>query len=322
MRKILALLTVLALCLSSAAFAELSPGPDDWTTEITVHFATVEEGRQLMRERTAFHNQINEYALEFFLQRKGGTLEEYIDFSADQVRAFTPEEEERITEALGWLCGLLEEHHLRVPKLGPVIFVKTTCQEVSGASGYTSGGAVFINESKLSPDNYPEENFRLLIVHELSHCFSRNSREYREGLYSLVSFTIADHEFDLPEEVRSRFIANPDVEHHDNYATFTIGGEKKDCLLAFMSDAVFENPGDSFCTGMYTAVVALDGSGIYRVDEVDDFLEIVGRNTDYVEDPEELMATNVAFALTSLEKGYEEYKSPEILEKIIAFLSR
>ena len=57
----------------------------------------------------------------------------------------------------------------------------------------------------------------------------------------------------------------------DSYATFTIGGEKKDCFLAFMSDAVFENPGDTFIQGMYSAVVPLDGSGVCRTDDVEDF---------------------------------------------------
>ena len=63
MRKILALLLAFALLTGCAALAEPAPAPDGWTTEITAHFATVEEGRQLMRDRTFFHNQINEYAL-------------------------------------------------------------------------------------------------------------------------------------------------------------------------------------------------------------------------------------------------------------------
>lgn len=322
MRKILALLLVLALLTGCAALAEPAPAPDGWTTEITAHFATVEEGRQLMRDRTFFHNQINEYALEFFLQRKGGTLEEYIEYSEDQVQAFTPEEEERINEALSWLHDLLEDHHLRVPDIGPVTFVKTTCMEALGTAGYTTGGTVFLHGIALSPDIYSDQAFRTLLVHELSHCFSRKSPEYRRGLYSLVGFTVADHEFDLPDEIRNRFIANPDVERHDSYATFTIGGEKKDCFLAFMSDAVFENPGDTFIMGMYSAVVPLDGSGVCRTDDVEDFWETVGRNTAYVEDPEELMATNVAYALVSLEQGYESYQTPELLEKIIAFLGK
>lgn len=325
MKKFLSLLTALILLAGcAAAFAEQDPGPavDGWTTRITARYATVEEGQQLMRERNLFHNQINDYALDFFLQRKGGTLEEYIEYSAEQVLPFTPEEEQRLNDTLEWLHNLLEKHGLRVPDPGPITFVKTTGREALGSGGYTSGGAIFLRDLVLSPEHYPDEMLHNIVVHELSHCFSRCSPEYRKGLYSLVSFTVTDHEFEMPEEIRSRFFANPDVEHHDSYATFTINGEKKDCYLVFLSDSVFENPGDTFFEGMYSGVIPTDGSGVYRVEDVEDFWDIVGRNTNYVEDPEELMASNVAFALVSLEEGYEKYQSPELLDAIIRFLTR
>ena len=71
---------------------------------------------------------------------------------------------------------------------------------------------------------------------------------------------------------------------------------------------------------MYSGIVPLDGSEIYRADEVEDFWDIVGRNTDYIEDPEEVMATNLAFAITHLDDGYESFPSPEILDGIIEYL--
>ena len=112
------------------------------------------------------------------------------------------------------------------------------------------------------------------------------------------------------------------MEHHNSYASFTIDGEKKDCYLVFLTDSAFEKAGDSFFDGMYSGVVPLDGSRVYRVDEVDDFWDVVGRNTDYAEDPEELMASNVSFALTHLDDGYKAYRSPDILEGIIDYLTK
>ena len=131
---------------------------------------------------------------------------------------------------------------------------------------------------------------------------------------------ILDEDIDVPEEIRNQIIANPDVEHHDSCATFTIGGEKKDCYLVFLTDSVFEKPGDNFFSGMYSGVVPLDGSRIYRVEEVDDFWDVAGRNTDYVEDPEELTAVNLALALLHLEDGYGDFKNPEILEGLADWL--
>lgn len=110
------------------------------------------------------------------------------------------------------------------------------------------------------------------------------------------------------------------MEHHDSYATFTISGDQKDCYLVFLTDSIFEKAGASLFSGMYTGVVPLDGSAIYRTDKVDDFWDIVGYNTDYAEDPEEVMATNFASAILHLDSGYETFPSPEILEGIVVSL--
>ena len=191
-----------------------------------------------------------------------------------------------------------------------------------GAAGYTSGGAIFIGWFAYSPEYYDDDTFRYLVAHELFHCLSRQFPEFRQAMYSLIHFTVLDQDINVPEEIRARIIANPDVEHHDNCATFTINGEKKDCYLVFLTDSVFEKEGDTFFSGMYSGVVPLDGSAVYRVDEVEDFWDVVGRNTDYVEDPEEAMATNFAYAILNLDKEYGEIKSPEILEGIVEILKK
>ncbi len=80
-----------------------TPGP-------AARFASVEEGQALMRGRTLYHRQINEANLAFLLQKKGGTLDEYIEYAAAQVLAFTPEEEKRISGILDWLGQTLERH--------------------------------------------------------------------------------------------------------------------------------------------------------------------------------------------------------------------
>ena len=91
MKRLTAVLTVFLLALSlAAACAEPAPAGTEWTTEITARFASVEEGREMMRGRTLFHEQISEDILPFFLQRRGGTLEEYVEYSAEQVMPFMP----------------------------------------------------------------------------------------------------------------------------------------------------------------------------------------------------------------------------------------
>lgn len=172
------------------------------TTLIKAHFSTVEEGRKLMQNRTLFHSQIREKSLEFFLQKKEGTLEEYMDYSEDQVLPFTPEEEQRVNDALAWLQNQLERHDLLLPNPGEITFVKSTGQEASNAEGYTSGGAIFLSQFIYSPELCPEEDFRDTVIHEIFHCLSRQFPEYRQAMYSLIHFTVMDEEIDVPEMIR------------------------------------------------------------------------------------------------------------------------
>lgn len=323
MKRILAMLTVLALLTGfSAVCAESASSAMPRTTKLTARFATVEEGKERMRERTAYHNQINETMLPFILQKKGGSLDEYIAYSQEQVMEFTPEDQQRVNETLAWLQDQLEKHGLQLPDPGELTFVKSTGMEAVGAAGYTSGGTIFLTAIVFSSEKYTDQLVRKLIAHEISHCISRMYPEYRQALYSLIHFTLLQEDIDVPEEILEQVLANPDVERHDSYATFTINGVKKDCYLVFLSDSVFEKPGDTFFAGKYTGIVPLDEPRIYRVDEVGDFWDVVGQNTDYAEDPEEVTATNFSYAIVNLDEGYESFKSPEILEGIIEYLKK
>ena len=69
----------------------------------------------------------------------------------------------------------------------------------------------------------------------------------------------------------------------------------------------------------------VDGEDVYFTpDQASNFTEVFGGNTDYVTDPEEAMADNFSLALTYGEEGQDGngYESPEIIEGILAYLSR
>jgi hypothetical protein len=51
---------------------------------------------------------------------------------------------------------------------------------------------------------------------------------------------------------------------------------------------------------------------IYNIEDITGFFEQVGRNTDYILHPEEIMADNFAFTLI----GSKGLPNPEIIEKV------
>ena len=317
-------LTVSLLLFCAAACAETAPATSEivWTTKLTARCAALEEGQELIRGRNLYHQQINTLTLDFLLQRKGGTLGEYIEYSALQVLPFTAEEEKRVRDTMDWLEEFLESHGLKLPDPGPVTFVKTTGEEELGATGYTSEGVIFLKAEAYSMSETTDYNFHLIVLHELSHCLSRLFPEYRQALYSLIHFTVLDHDIEIPEEVFSRIIANPDAERHNSFATFTIGGEKKDCYIVTLASGGFEKKGDNFLLGMHPGIVPMGTATVYTMEEVEDFWTVFGENTTYVIDPEEAAANSFAFALITLDEGYGRFRNPEILEGVIEYLKR
>lgn len=69
-----------------------------------------------------------------------------------------------------------------------------------------------------------------------------------------------------------------------------------------------------------TGLVPVDDlSTVYSSEEADNFWEVFGENTDYVVDPEETLADNFCYTIIHGVDG-KDYKTPEIIEKIDAYL--
>ena len=72
-----------------------------------------------------------------------------------------------------------------------------------------------------------------------------------------------EKEYSLPPSVFEYHISNPDVEHHNSYATFIIDGQNIDCFTDFVTTRHFEQEGDNFFGCSTTALVPVDGSDTY-----------------------------------------------------------
>ena len=139
-------------------------------------------------------------------------------------------------------------------------------------------------------------------------------------MYRIIHFTVQDEDFPLPPSVFAYHISNPDVEHHNAWASFLIEGKEVKCFTDFVTTKHFEKPGDVFFDYCTTALVPIDGSDCYYTPaEAANFDEVFGRNTGYVVDPEECMADNFSFAMAYGPDG-AEYPNPEIIEAILEYI--
>lgn len=299
--------------------------------KIPHRYASAEEGRELMLANKEYYAGFTQNELEFKMQKTDVTMEEYLEFAGQQVLDFSDDEKSYLDKCIRNMEKTLDKNGYTLPPLDEIVFIKTTMQEEPGAGGYTHGTQIYLGETEISIfasttniKEYQDLAYGLLW-HELFHCLTRCNPEFRKDMYSLINFTINDSDYVLPSSVLEYHISNPDVEHHDAYATFIIDGKETPCFTDFVTTMHFEEAQSDFFSCSTTALIPVDGTDtFYTPEQATNFDQVFGTNTGYVVDPEECMADNFKLAMVYGMDGInkEGYPNPEIIQGIIDYLSR
>ena len=300
--------------------------------KIKYRFADLKEAQKLYLSNTNYLNNLNKYDLEYRVNKKNATLEEFKAFVVSQILEFTKEEKEIISKQIAEMEKILESQKMSLPFNEEITFIKSTQKEENGSLAYTLGTQIYLGEKIF---NYIESNnirqkfiVDALLWHELFHCITKANKTFRKDMYKIIHFTVMEKDFKIPDSIYEISISNPDVPHHDSYATFNIDGKNIDCYMVLAASKPFNNPGDNFFNCIQFTIVPIDSQGEYYFPEdTQNFWEIFGKNTLYVIDPEECLADNFSYAL--LKEKYCEceidelnFANPEIIEKIINYLKK
>ena len=287
-------------------------------------FADADQAAELLRSNRDYFDRLNQNDLDYRMQRTGATLEEMIAFAAAQTLDFTVGEKDAIDATMDAIELVCREQRYVLPSTEGIVFAKTTMREECGANAYTHGTQIYLGQNllKRAVSGNPEDAqyFREVVAHEVFHCMTRMNPDFRAAMYAILGFTVVDEDFDFSPELRDEIISNPDVEHHNAFATFTIDGVKRDCAVVITAEKSFAEPGDNFMDHKVIGLVPVDDLGtMYSSDDASDFWDVFGRNTSYVIDPEETMADNFRFTIM---RGLDDamYESPGIIRAIDAYL--
>ena len=312
-----------AVMLMSACGHQQAEPSGDTEYALDYRVADRDEGIEMMMSNDAYYEGFTQNDLDFRMQKTGASMEEYQAFAKEQVLDFTDEQKEIIDEHMERIEEVIEEKGYSIPEMEQIVFINTTMKEECDAMAYTHGTQIYIDgDALVNISKKGEESVKRLdyiFAHELFHCITRCNRDFRSEMYQIIGFTAQDEDFAIPDSVKEYFISNPDVEHHDSYATFVINGEPVKCFTAFVTTKHFEKEGDRFFDSATTALVPIDGTDkYYTPEDADNFDEIFGKNTDYVVDPEECMADNFGYLLAYGMEGPEGkgYPNPEIITSI------
>ena len=310
------------VCLGAAiALAQTETGPS-----ITLLFASLEKGREILRTRDGFIRRLSPFDRAARLKTGREVSEtEFLNFVAGKVIEWESADRKRVEQAFDRIRPALGEYPLNWPE--SVHFVHTTGEEEGGAA-YTRGKAVILPQTRL--DQSPEKLARL-VAHELFHILSRHDRDMRDRLYRVIGFERCP-EVELPKPLARRRITNPDAPVNAHRIRVQQEGRQFWAIPVLYSNSDRYDPlqGGSFFKYLQFRLLlkavededatasAPSGSEpkLVEVEEVSGYFEQVGRNSSYIIHPEEILAVNFALIVT----GETEFPSPEVAEGIRSVL--
>ncbi|MDE2756461.1 MAG: hypothetical protein OXU26_04530 [Acidobacteriota bacterium] len=306
------------VCLGATlALAQTGTAPS-----VSLLFASLEEGREILRTRDGFIRRLSPFDRSARLKTDREVSEtEFLNFVAGKVIEWDSADRKRVEQAFDRIRPALGEFRLNWPE--NVHFVHTTGEEEGGAA-YTRGKAVILPRTRL--DQSPEK-LAQLVAHELFHILSRHDRNIRDRLYRVIGFERCP-EVELPKPLGRRRITNPDAPVNAHRIRVQQEGRQYWAIPVLYSRSDRYDPlqGGSFFKYLQFRLLleavedetaaastsAVSPTRLVEVKEVSGFFEQIGRNSSYIIHPEEILAVNFALIVT----GETEFPSPEVAERI------
>ena len=282
-------------------------------------YADAEEGIELRMANTEYFDNLTQNDLDYRTGKSGATLEEFKALAQKQGEGFTEEEKQVIEDSLARIQARFDEIGFNYPLSAEIVFIKSKMEDESGALAYTHKNQIYLEGSNLEFMKDKPALLDGMIVHELFHVLSRNDPKFRQDIYSVFGFTIAD-EPDFTPELRAILGSNPDVEKFDSYAMFNIDGKPTKAVVVTLLKKPYRD-GQYLFDNLSTGIVPYDNPDTYyTIDQVSNFWEVFGENSNYVITTEEGIADNFTSAVVYGMEG-RKYKNPEIIQSILDVLA-
>jgi hypothetical protein len=290
-------------------------------SEAQIIFASSKEAVQYLKSEDVFLQNLSPFDRSARLKtRKNVSAAEYVKFMTAQTLNWNSGEKQKINDIMQRIISLTSSYKLLFPK--EIVFVKTTGKE-EGNAAYCRGTNVIVLPSEYAA--LPADRLYRLVFHELFHIFSRNNPEIQEQLYGIISFKKC-RELKTPDDLFKRKITNPDAVSNNYCFSSTINGKTYDLMPILLSSSDYdEKKGGEFFDYLELYFIAVTDNGtnmvpllennkyvLLTLDEVPGYMNMVGKNTDYIIHPEEIMADNFVLLMNNAKNR----PSMDLLEKM------
>jgi hypothetical protein len=297
------------------AMAELKIGD-----KTTIAFATVEQAQSILTNRDDFIRRLSPFDRSARLKTdKQISEQDFLKFVASNARPFNESEKNLLTVSYARLQQKLEIFDLPWPDS---IFLIHTTGDEEGDAAYTRGKSIILPTSRLRPSE--ADALPNLLCHELFHVLSRNNPALREKLYLTIGFNKCS-ELAFPSDLMR--ITNPDAPVNDHCISLTHTGRQIWAVPILYAETKTYDPkrGGEFFNYLTFKLLAVQRNEdalaydpqnlqLLTPDQVTGFYDQVGRNTEYIIHPEEILADNFVLLIN----GGKNAPTPELLAKLKA----
>lgn len=315
-----------SLCL---LFTGISPAQGQAGEGTAFVFASIEEGQRILLKDDQFIQGMSPFDRAARVKTdRDVSKKEFLAFIAASVLQWDANEKKAVEAAINQIQPALKR--LLLPPLGTIYIIKTTGAE-EGNVAYTRGSAIVFPKSLLAGN---ARELQRLLAHELFHVLSGSNAKMRELFYQVIGFRYCG-EIDFPTTLRLRKITNPDAPQNDHCIRVRAGDDTVWVVPILFSQMAKYDPrrgGEFFDYVSFAFLLVGQGSDLgraqsmydkqrptlFKVNQIAGFFEQVGRNTEYIIHPEEILADN--FALLVL--GEQNVLSPEVLAKMKDLLTQ
>jgi len=289
-----------------------------------VKYTSVEKGNQLLMQEDDYTKNWSQFDIDSRMQKKNSSKAELFEFIKKQTREWTSSEKNTLDSIFDNIDKLIKKNGFNIDFPDEIYFVKTTAKDEGGAFGFTRANYIVLKDDAI----YSKQvDLTHLVLHELFHVLSRKNPEFRKEMYSLIGFRIMES-VDYPESIKQYRISNPDATQTDSYISLKVGEQSVDCMMIMYSKRDYDggvffnyvNIGFLSLVGEEVkAIEYIDNNAVlYEINQVSGFFEQVGMNTQYIINPEEIMAENFSLAIL----GNNDLPSQELVEKIKVVLKK
>ncbi|MEL6989049.1 MAG: hypothetical protein AAGK97_14650 [Bacteroidota bacterium] len=160
-----------------------------------------------------------------------------------------------------------------------------------------------------------------ILLHEVFHIISRNNPTLKTALYNLIGFKKVSSKIEINPNLKNRVLLNPDGVDYKYAITLISNDQKQEFLPIIYCKEKVERKEGYFSNLLFDLFPLVDQKvGINMLDSFpnmkssDLFYNKIGRNTEYIIHPDEILAENFVLLFQSY-KGPDQ-KSTEILNQM------